>query len=84
MCPLAMSGEILGCHNCIHVYSRVATGIHQVEARDDVKHYTMHRTVPAVKNDLSQNVDSAEVEKACTTCVITNLRASFIKQCEKI
>lgn len=40
-----------------------APGIYWGEARDAVKHSTMHRTAPTLKDDLAPNVNGAEVEK---------------------
>ena len=69
-----MSGDVFSCHNwvcvcvCVCVCARagrVTTGIYWVEARDAVERCTMHRTVPITKNDLAQNVNSAEVEETC-------------------
>lgn len=36
---------------------------HRTEARDALEHPTLHRTAPQMKNDLAQNVNSAEAEK---------------------
>lgn len=37
-------------------------GIQEAEARDAIKHPTRHRTGPAAKNSLAQNVSGAEAE----------------------
>lgn len=42
-----------------------ATDISWVKARDSAKNPTMHMTAFHNKNNLAQNVDSAEVEKPC-------------------
>ena len=41
-----------------------ATGIQWVEDRGAVKHTTVYRTAPTVEDFLTQNVNSAEVEKS--------------------
>lgn len=51
---LAGSGGIFGCHR-----RRVATGISEVEDRDAVKNFTMHRIActPITKNGLAPNLN---------------------------
>lgn len=41
----------------------VAIGIYWVKASNVVKHPTIHRAEPTTKNELSQNVRSATVER---------------------
>lgn len=36
-----------------------------VEGEDAAKYLTVHRTAPTTKNDLTQNISSARVEKPC-------------------
>ena len=56
-----MSGDIFDYHDwggCISIY--------RVETKDAAKHPTIHRTDLTTKNYLTQNVNSAMVEKPCS------------------
>ena len=73
-----MSGDIFGCHNwgvcvCVRVCTESAQKCDRkwVKARDAAKAPTMHRVVSTVKNDLDQNVTSADSGKPLT-CFSTN------------
>ena len=48
------------------------------EAKDAVKHLTVHRTVTTTKNHTVQEINSAEVEESCYegTCIIVLLRTA--------
>lgn len=48
----------------------VAADIQWVEVMDVAKHPVMHMTVTITKNDLAQNVSSAEVEKTSSEIII--------------
>lgn len=59
---LTMSGDIFACGE-----GGGTTGIQQAEARDGVKHPTMHKTAPTEKSYQVQNVNSVKAEKSqCT------------------
>ena len=57
-----MPRDIFGCCNW-----GVATSIWWVEARDSANHSTMHKTAPTGKNYPDQNINSAKIEKSCST-----------------
>lgn len=63
-----MSADSFGCRNWgVMVY---ATGINCVKARDAAKHSPVHRMAPYNKELLPQNVNSARVEKLCSSSCV--------------
>ena len=60
---LAVSSDILGCHNWDAGKVRGITDIWGVEAKDATMHLTMSSTVPHNKESPALNVNSTGVEK---------------------
>lgn len=52
---------------------------HRTEARDALEHPTLHRTAPQMKNDLAQNVNSAEAEKPWSRFLHANKVTTLIR-----
>lgn len=66
LCPWLPRPEIFGnvwSHLWLSQFGRDATRIWWVEAREAAKHPRIHRTGPTAKNELTQNVNSAEAEE---------------------
>lgn len=59
---LAKSGDIFGWHDW-----ELLPASSELEARDDAKHPTMHRTAPTTENYLAQNSNSSMAEKPSST-----------------
>lgn len=56
------TGDVFACHNLVWGWEG-AVGIWRLEARDAVKHPTVHGRAPITKNYSAQNAHSTEVKK---------------------
>ena len=60
--PQPIPSDTSGCHTG---GGEGTTGIQEVGAKGAAKHPTTYRTAPTMKDDLAQDVNSAQVKKPC-------------------